>query len=59
MINLNREDVEVIMDSLRHNLDQIAAHTGYPSEDFRRAQHERVAATLAKVRGLRDQVDNS
>lgn len=51
---LNAEDIDVILESLKHYKDRIENYKGYPSYEFKQQQMRRVESAISKMRGLRD-----
>ena len=51
-MELTREETALLLESLRHTKKAFGEYQHYPSEEFRRAQIERVDKLAAKFRHL-------
>jgi hypothetical protein len=50
--NLTRDDIDLILESLKCYKDRIENYKDYPSYEFKQQQMRRAEAVIAKIKGL-------
>lgn len=51
---LNAEDIDVILESLKHYKERVENYKHYESYEFKQQQKRRVESAISKMRSLRD-----